>query len=201
LNLAAIFLTRHCKTAWNLENKLQGSIDLPLCEKGRLEALSLLSTMERFGFDRIVSSPYQRALQTARIYAEHLDVPLETHARLRELDHGAWEGQKIEDLLNADDSGYQQWLDDAASIEIPSGSETMEMAQQRVVQAVVEIADGYRNEKILVVLHKHIRALLCCRLDDVDISLFGKQIDESVAPAEVTSAQLGRLSSNFVSCS
>jgi probable phosphoglycerate mutase len=156
--------------------------------------------MKRFGFDRIVSSPYQRALQTARIYAEHLDVPLETHAGLREMDHGAWEGQKIEDLLNADDSGYQQWLADATSIKIPNGSETMEMAQQRVVQAVVEIADSYRNEKILVVLHKHIRALLSCKLKDLDICRFGKQIDESVVPVEVTSSQLGRLSGNLVSC-
>jgi len=183
-----------------LGNRLQGSIDLPLCEQGKLEALNLLSTMERFGFDRIVSSPYQRALQTARIYTEHLDVPLEIHAGLRELDHGDWEGQKIEDLLDADDSGYQQWLADATSIEIPNGSETMQMAQQRVVQAVVEIANIYRNEKILVVLHKHIKALLYCRLKDVDISRFGKQIDESVAPVEVTFTQLCRLSGNLVSC-
>ncbi len=49
------------------------------------------------------------------------------------------------------------------------------------------------KEKILVVLHKHVRALLFCKLNDVDIGQFGKQIDEGVAPVEVTSTQLALL--------
>jgi broad specificity phosphatase PhoE len=31
---AAIYLCRHCKTAWNVEGRLQGTIDLPLAEVG-----------------------------------------------------------------------------------------------------------------------------------------------------------------------
>ena len=35
---AKIYLARHCKTAWNLEGRLQGTVDLPLAEVGIEEA-------------------------------------------------------------------------------------------------------------------------------------------------------------------
>ena len=37
-DLAKIYLGRHCKTQWNVENRLIGTTDLPLCAEGLAEA-------------------------------------------------------------------------------------------------------------------------------------------------------------------
>ncbi|WP_140355100.1 phosphoglycerate mutase family protein, partial [Litchfieldia alkalitelluris] len=39
--MLTIYLTRHGETQWNLENRLQGSKDSPLTEKGATSATKL----------------------------------------------------------------------------------------------------------------------------------------------------------------
>ena len=83
---AKIYLGRHCKTAWNLEGRLIGTTDLPLCDVGWNEAKDTLPIVEKYKFDRIVSSPLKRAFDTSRYYADNLKIPLEVNQDLRELD-------------------------------------------------------------------------------------------------------------------
>ena len=83
---AKIYLGRHCKTAWNLEGRLIGTTDLSLCDVGWNEAKDTLPIVEKYKFDRIVSSPLKRAFDTSRYYADNLKIPLEVNQDLRELD-------------------------------------------------------------------------------------------------------------------
>lgn len=187
-----IFLARHCKTRWNLEGRLQGSQDLPLCDAGRVEAHALLPRLDRYRFERIISSPYLRALQTATIFADHLGIPLSAHMGLRELDHGLWEGEEIARLLHSPESEYARWLKDATRVAVPQG-EDLESARARIVHAVVEIANVHVGEKLLIVTHKHIRAVLNCSLKGLGLAEFGSQIDEGVEPVEIPSEELRRV--------
>jgi broad specificity phosphatase PhoE len=41
-----IYLARHCKTQWNLEKRLVGTSDIPLCKEGRDEAYANLPMIE-----------------------------------------------------------------------------------------------------------------------------------------------------------
>jgi broad specificity phosphatase PhoE len=189
----AIYLGRHCKTAWNLEGRIQGSVDRPLCAEGRAEASALLHGLGNYRFDRIVSSPYRRALETARVFADGLAIPLETHPGLRELHHGAWEGQRLEPLLQEPGSAFRQWMQNPSRIDIPEGPETVAEAQARIVRAVRETARAHAGSTILMVLHKHIRALLKCHLNRCRLAAFSAFIDESIAPEPITTAQMERL--------
>jgi len=94
-----IYLSRHCKTAWNLEGRLQGSVDLPLAEVGIEETKTNVAAVRSLGMNRIVSSTARRAYETAQIYGESLGLRVYKTARLRELDHGKWEGRKVSELL------------------------------------------------------------------------------------------------------
>ena len=191
--LPTIYLARHCKTARNLEGRIQGSVDMPLCAAGRAEAVSMLPHLKSCRLDRIVSSPYRRARQTAQVFADNLEIPLETHNGLRELHHGDWEGQPFDKLMQESGNGFRQWLQDASGIDIPGGSETVLEAQTRVVQAVRETAQTYRQDNILIVLHKHIRALLNCHLNGCPPAAFSAFIDDGVAPEPITALQLQRI--------
>src|SRR5271157_3666520 len=161
---ATIYLSRHCKTAWNVEGRLQGTIDLPLAEVGIQQAIANVAAIRDLGVRRIVCSTARRAYETARLYSEALELPIHDTPRLRELDHGKWEGRKTEDLLLDADSGYAKWLSDPGCIAIPEGSESVLAAQQRAREAVRDAALSFRGESILIIGHKHINALLMCAL-------------------------------------
>src|SRR5271157_5969359 len=179
---ATIYLSRHCKTAWNLEGRLQGAIDLPLAEIGIEQAIANLAVIRDLGVGRIVCSTARRAYETARLYADSLGLPIHNTPGLRELDHGKWEGRKAKELLLDPESGYANWLSDPGCVGIPGGSESVLMAQQRAAEALRDAALSFRGESVLIVGHKHINALLMCALLKEPLARFGSHIVEDALP-------------------
>lgn len=191
---AKIYLGRHCKTAWNLEHRLIGTTDLPLCDVGWAEIEETLPIIESLNFNRIVTSPLKRAHDTSKSYADKIGIPLDIHQDLRELDHGDWNGQKYDDLLADPEGDFKKWwIDGDISIPIPNGPETLEEVQQRIVCTIREIALAYPGEKVLVVMHKHIRSIFTCYLLGVDLSNFRANINETVEPIELSDDDLQKL--------
>jgi phosphoserine phosphatase len=186
LLLPTIYLTRHCKTAWNSEGRVQGTIDIELSPEGVHDAELNLPAIRNLGIQHIICSTAKRAMQTATIYAQGLDVPFQSSPRYRELDHGEWEGQRIEYLLNLPNSPFAHWMENPGSIPIPGSSETVFTAQQRILEGILEISSTYAGETILLVSHKHILALLCCAIKKYSLSQFRKVIVESTLPYKLS---------------
>jgi probable phosphoglycerate mutase len=179
---ATIYLSRHCKTAWNLDGRLQGTIDLPLAESGIRQAIANIPMIRDLGVRRIVCSTARRAYETGRLYADSLGLPIHNTPGLRELDHGKWEGRKTEELLLDPDSGYAKWLSDPGCIGIPGTGESVLMAQQRAAEALRGAAVSFRGESVLIIGHKHINALLMCALLKEPLTRFGSHIVEDALP-------------------
>jgi len=93
-----IYLLRHGQTEYNLERRIQGTLDSPLTSLGREQAQSMgrrlreLLEGEEEQFD-LVSSPQGRALESARIVREAAGIgsPVISDARLCEVGCGSWE--------------------------------------------------------------------------------------------------------------
>lgn len=197
LPLAQIYLARHSKTQWNLEGKLQGKTNLPLCELGRQEAQLTAKKLSPLKIDRIVTSTADRARQTGKIYSDEIRVPLETAPLLRELDHGHWEGRLFAELSGDSSSGFAEWLADPTSAEdIPGSVESAVAAQNRIVQAICEIASTYKGQTVLVIAHKHINALFMCHLLNRPIRDFSSLIEEGIQPCLLPAKALAELCQN-----
>lgn len=179
---ATIFLARHCKTAWNLKGRLQGTVDLPLAEVGIEEAKTNVAAVRKLGVNRIVSSTARRAYETAQLYGESLGLRIYKTVRLRELDHGDWEGRKVSELLLDQNSGYAKWLSDPGCIAIPSSSETVQAAQRRAAETIRDAALSFSGESVLIVSHQHINALLMCALLKEPLTSFASHIVEVTLP-------------------
>lgn len=77
---------RHAESQGNIESKHQGQSEFPITERGQRQAEALADRWQReqVSFDRIFSSPLQRARQTTQIVNRVLNAPIEYDSLLAE---------------------------------------------------------------------------------------------------------------------
>ena len=87
-----IFLVRHGETEWNRQRRLQGRTDIPLNDTGLAEARRAARALQDVSFDRIFTSPLQRARKTAEIIRGSREIPITEEPTLIEVSFGVGEG-------------------------------------------------------------------------------------------------------------
>lgn len=164
-----LYLVRHGETAWNREQRLQGTLDVPLNRAGVAQARRLADAFARLPIACIVSSPLARASATAAILARAFACPLTSDARLREIDHGTWSGRTLADigqrfpsLVNTD-----QLLPDAVRI---AEGEQMTALYRRVCGALTDSIDEFRGQSVVMVTHGVTLAAMWCAATGLDLS-------------------------------
>ncbi|MCR4673233.1 MAG: histidine phosphatase family protein, partial [Lachnospiraceae bacterium] len=95
-----IYIVRHGETALNAKAVMQGRIDEPLNDNGRKLALLTGQAMKWISFDRCVSSPLGRAVETAEIILRESgsNIPISIDDRIIELNFGDLEGKKLAEM-------------------------------------------------------------------------------------------------------
>ena len=90
-----LYVLRHGQTAYNEKNLIQGTTDVPLSEEGIRQAARAGKRIEGSGlfFDRVYSSPLQRALLTGEIVTGRSRETFLVDRRLREIEVGALAGR------------------------------------------------------------------------------------------------------------
>src|SRR5271166_4124470 len=88
--LPIIYLARHGETAWSLSGQHTGLTDLPLTERGERNALRLGERLKGLKFERVFSSPLQRALRTCELAG--FGAVAEIDRNLLEWNYGQCEG-------------------------------------------------------------------------------------------------------------
>ncbi len=102
-----VYFLRHGETAWNREHRIQGATAwTDLTDEGVRLAEATRDGMAAAGlsFDRLFSSPYLRAMHTARIVGAGLGLEPVADERLREISFGPYEGTRYGEGLFADDN-------------------------------------------------------------------------------------------------
>lgn len=135
------YFMRHGETEWNRQKRTQGQIDTPLSETGIAQARAASERLCGQGIATICSSPLQRALETARIQAEVLGLPVEVVDDLRECCLGEREGTPRDGWLDAWRRGDY----------LPTGAESIEAFIERSLRAVNRALE--RPGPVLIVAH------------------------------------------------
>jgi broad specificity phosphatase PhoE len=94
--LAQIYLARHGETEWTITGQHTGRTDLPLTARGERNAASLGKRLHGVTFDRVVTSPLQRARRTCELagFADRAEMD----ADLVEWDYGEYEGRTSKEI-------------------------------------------------------------------------------------------------------
>lgn len=140
-----LILLRHGQTTANASSLLQGRIDLPLDPTGLEQARACgTHVRERHPGARVISSPLQRAVQTARAITDDVEID----DRFIELDYGDWDGLGVADVGPGE---WARWREDI-HFRPPNGESLAEL-DSRVRPALEELADEARHGDVVVVSH------------------------------------------------
>lgn len=94
-----LIFVRHGQTDWNLEGRIQGSVDNPLNENGINQAKELAMFLKDRKIDLIISSPLIRAQQTANIINEGREIPIVIDNGVIERNFGELEGKIVDETV------------------------------------------------------------------------------------------------------
>ncbi|WP_252276514.1 histidine phosphatase family protein, partial [Mycobacterium tuberculosis] len=118
----------------------------------------------RGGIAAVVSSPLQRAYDTAVTAARALALDVVVDDDLVETDFGAWEGLTFAEAAERDPELHRRWLQDTSIT--PPGGESFDDVLRRVRRGRDRIIVGYEGATVLVVSHvTPIKMLLRLALD------------------------------------
>lgn len=139
------YFLRHGETDYNIDWRVTGQTDVPLNEKGRVQAVEAGRRFPKIS--RVFTSPLTRAHETARLLK--LEAPIHVHEGLSESNFGALEGTVYcKTTLEA-------WTAGRIVVE---GAETAKNFDARVAKAMAEVLQN--SGPILVVAHGGVWAAL-----------------------------------------
>jgi len=176
-----LILVRHGSTIWNAEGKYQGTIDVPLSDKGRREAQMVAERLRNEDIKAVYSSELIRARETAEIIASPHNLPVKVIPELGEINFGDWEGltaREIKDKYGED--AYRTWLEDPVNANISGGDHITEFAE-RVVQGFNKVIEAHPEDTVVVATHGGALMVLGCHLHGEDLRCFRKYYHHNAA--------------------
>lgn len=141
-----LYITRHGQTDWNLNQKIQGKVDIPLNETGRNQARVTRDRLADVKLDVIFSSPLLRAFETAQIINEAHQLAIIKDLRLEERGFGDMEGAALDTM---DFTNF--WKPEKEAL-FPNCEATSSF-YMRVHNFIEELKEYDSDQSILIVAH------------------------------------------------
>ena len=163
-----IIAVRHGETAWNVDTRIQGHLDIPLSANGRWQAARLAQALRDESIKAIYASDLTRAWETAQYVGQVHSLPVIKEIGLRERDFGDFEGKtfaEIEMLLPEQSMRWRKRDPDF----YPAGGESLVALRARVMEAAERLAAQHPGEQIALVGHGGVMDVLYRAATRLDI--------------------------------
>ncbi len=179
--MAIFLLIRHAQNNF-VGKKLAGRLpDVHLNQTGTDQAQQLAARLEHLPIKAVISSPLERAQETAAPIASLHNLPVGVMPEFLEIDYGEWQGKSFKQLNRK--KLWQQVQQQPSKVRFPGGESFIE-AQSRISQALIALSGKY-DEKDLIACVSH------CDLIRLAVAHFlGMPLDRfqslQIDPASVT---------------
>ena len=137
-----VVFMRHGQAVNNVKRMLAGrSPGISLTDEGRRQAAAAAELLSDMRISRILTSPIERAVQTAEIVSGRIGVRHEADDRLVELDMGKFTGMGYGEVLSKHGNVFHKFY--SGDLELAhNGVETFDMVKRRVSSLLDEMAAG-----------------------------------------------------------
>lgn len=153
-----IYLARHGETLWNQTQRLQGQLDSKLTPLGKTQSLEIADKLATKNINLIFSSPLGRALESAFICQQKLNVAHQVSTDLMERNLGDWQGNEVKKLKTLPE--YNEMLNQVTSLQINSAESALACGH-RIFEDLKQLGNEYIGHNLLVIFHgEALRCLL-----------------------------------------
>jgi len=147
-----IIAIRHGETAWNVDTRIQGQLDISLNETGQWQAARAAKALASETVHAIYASDLQRAWETAHAIAKTVGQMPQAEIGLRERGFGIFQGRTFAEIEAAWPSEAKRWRQRDPHW-APEGGESLAALTERVTQTTAELAARHAGEQIVLVAH------------------------------------------------
>jgi probable phosphoglycerate mutase len=147
-----IIAIRHGETAWNVDTRIQGHLDIPLNDTGLWQARQLARALAGEPLSAIYASDLQRAHATARAIAEATGAPLVPEPALRERSFGQLEGRTFTEIEAELPEQARRWRQRDPHF-APEGGETLVQLRERIAATTHRLAAQHTGGLVVLVAH------------------------------------------------
>ena len=154
-----IIAIRHGETAWNVDTRLQGHLDIALNNNGLWQAGQVARSLADEDVKAIYASDLLRAWQTAHAIAQATDAPLTADVGLRERGFGSFQGKTYAEIESLWPEASQLWRKRDPEW-APPGAESLSTMRERVQTTVNALAQQHMGDQIVLVAHGGVMDIL-----------------------------------------
>ncbi|EJL76977.1 histidine phosphatase family protein [Variovorax sp. 2RAF20] len=147
-----LIAVRHGETAWNVDTRIQGQLDIGLNATGIWQAQRAGSALADEPIGVVYASDLSRAWQTAEEIARPHGLPVQPEPRLRERAFGNFEGLSFAEIEATLPVQARLWRERDPEFE-PEGGESLLMFRDRVTGVAAELAARHPGELVVLVAH------------------------------------------------
>ncbi len=133
--MAYLILVRHGESLWNAQGIWTGLTNIPLSEKGKIEATAAAEKIKNLPIDEMFTSVLSRAIDTGTIIIDHIGksgIPITQDKAINERDYGDFTGKNKWEIQKQVGEKQFQVIRRSWNFQIPNG-ESLKQVYERVV--------------------------------------------------------------------
>ena len=152
MDATRLIVVRHGETAWNVDTRIQGHLDIPLNATGLWQARQLGDALAGEAISAIYTSDLLRARKTAQAVADATGAELVDEPGLRERAFGSFQGRTFAEVETEHPEQARRWRQRDPDY-APDGGESLRVLRERVVDTTHRLAARHPGELVLLVTH------------------------------------------------
>jgi probable phosphoglycerate mutase len=152
MDATRLIVVRHGETAWNVDTRIQGHLDIPLNATGLWQARQLGDALAGETISAIYTSDLLRARKTAQAVADATGAALVDEPGLRERAFGSFQGRTFAEVETEHPEQARRWRQRDPDY-APDGGESLRVLRERVVDTTHRLAARHPGELVLLVTH------------------------------------------------
>ncbi|GCF92607.1 phosphoglycerate mutase [Enterococcus florum] len=177
--MTTFYFVRHGITEINQEGRFNGgTVDSPLTPEGVAATERLGQQVKEVPFDKVITSSQLRAQTTGQIIlSQHRFLKpdmIQTEDRLKEMNVGEWEGQKVEEVRKH--PAFENYFHHPERFDADAVSaESYEQVLSRSTEVIEELKEHYPEGTLLIVSHGIVLRTLLNTMKGIPLSKIREQ--------------------------
>lgn len=168
-HITRVLAIRHGETAWNVDTRIQGQLDIPLNDTGHWQAGRLAAAVADEGLHAIYASDLQRAHQTAQAISKATGLPVRLDRGLRERGFGSFEGHTYQEIETRWPDESMRWRKREVDFSPGGVGESLRVFYDRCVNSAARLAAAHPGQTIAIVAHGGVMDCLYRAASRVDL--------------------------------